>query len=116
MSLSHLNVLLKAFSDPSRLRILHLLRKGETCVGDIVSILNLTQPTVSRHLLYLKKSGLIEAQKKGLWIFYQLSKPKTKFHEKLLGCLNSCFKDIPEFNKDDLKAEKIRKSGGCCPD
>jgi ArsR family transcriptional regulator len=52
----------RAFSDPIRLRILHLIADGELCVCDLVEILGLPQPTVSRHLSYLRKAGLVSAR------------------------------------------------------
>lgn len=104
-----------AFSDPTRLRILHLLRGGELCVGDLVGILDLPQPTVSRHLGYLRRSGLVATRKQGLWIFYRLAAATTATHEKLLDCLAACFTDVPELKADQRRGTRVRKSGGCCP-
>lgn len=105
-----------AFSDPIRLRILHLLRDGELCVGDLVTILDLPQPTVSRHLAYLRRSALVETRKTGLWMYYSLAQAKSEFHRKLLECLTARFADVPKLKADARKASKIRKAGGCCPD
>ena len=57
----------RAFSDRTRLRILHLLQEGELCVGDIVAILKVPQPRASRHLAYLRKADLVVVRKSGLW-------------------------------------------------
>lgn len=103
-----------AFSDPTRLRILHLLREGEMCVGDLVTILDLPQPTISRHLAYLRRSALVSTRKSGLWIYYSLAPAKTEFHRKLLDCLGACFADVPELKKDATRAKKLKKTGGCC--
>lgn len=104
-----------AFSDPTRLRILHLLRDGELCVGDLVTILDMPQPTVSRHLAYLRRSTLVETRKSGLWMYYSLAAAKSEFHRRLLDCLAACFTDVPELKRDAARAKKIRKAGGCCP-
>ena len=104
-----------AFSDPTRLRILHLLRNGELCVGDLVTILDLPQPTISRHLAYLRRSALVETRRNGLWTFYSLAAARSEFHRKLLDCLGACFTDVPQFKKDAVRARKLKKSGGCCP-
>jgi ArsR family transcriptional regulator len=104
-----------AFSDPTRLRLLHLLRGGELCVGDLVSILHMPQPTVSRHLAYLRRSSLVVTRKSGLWMYYSLAPAKSEFHRKLLDCLTACFADVPELKKDAARAKKVRKDGGCCP-
>lgn len=104
-----------AFSDPTRLRILHLLREGELCVGNLVTILGMPQPTISRHLAYLRRSQLVETRKSGLWMYYSLAVAKSQFHRKLLECLTACFVDVPELKTDARKAAKLRKAGGCCP-
>jgi DNA-binding transcriptional ArsR family regulator len=74
----------RAFSDETRLRILHLLQSGELCVGDIVTILRVPQPTASRHLSYLRKAELVETRKNGQWIHYALAPARNIFHKKLL--------------------------------
>ena len=60
----------RAFSDRTRLRILHVLQDGELCVGDIVEILQVPQPRISRHLAYLRKAQLVLVRKSGLWSHY----------------------------------------------
>jgi ArsR family transcriptional regulator, arsenate/arsenite/antimonite-responsive transcriptional repressor len=67
-----LHAVLKALADPTRLRILALLASGEICVCHIHTALAVPQPTASRHLAYLKKSGLVEDRKVGLWKHYRL--------------------------------------------
>jgi ArsR family transcriptional regulator, arsenate/arsenite/antimonite-responsive transcriptional repressor len=67
-----LHDVLKALADPTRLRILALLAAGEICVCHIHTALDVPQPTASRHLAYLKKSGLVEDRKVGLWKHYRL--------------------------------------------
>lgn len=103
-----------AFSDATRLRILHLLRAGELCVGDLVTILEMPQPTISRHLAYLRRSALVETRKSGLWMYYSLAAAKSDFHRKLLECLSACFADVPELKNDAARARKLKKSGRCC--
>ena len=71
--LESLETLFKALADRTRLRILALLRAGEVCVCDIHGSLGLPQPTVSRHLAYLRRSGLVEGRKEGLWVHYRLA-------------------------------------------
>ncbi len=104
----------RAFSDRTRLRILHLLLEGETCVGDIVKILQVPQPTASRHLAYLRGAGLVSTRKRGLWKFYRLAPGATAFHRNLLECVKSCFRDVPEIAADRKRAAQVRKAGGCC--
>jgi ArsR family transcriptional regulator len=112
---SRINLMFRAFSDPTRLRILHLIEERETCVGDLVDVLQLPQPTVSRHLAYLRRAGLVTGRKDGLWVFYSLARAETSFHRRLLGCLGTCFGDVPDITRDTKRAERLRRSGGCCP-
>ena len=106
----------RAFSDRTRLRILHVLQGGELCVGDIVEVLQAPQPRISRHLAYLRKAKLVTVRKSGLWSHYRLAPAKTPFHKKLLECLAKCFSEVPELLADTARAAKLRKSGGCCPE
>jgi len=109
------NLMFRAFSDPTRLRIMHLIRDRELCVGDIVSVLRLPQPTVSRHLAYLRRAHLVTGRKDGLWVYYSLAAPDSSFHQRLIGCLAGCFDDVPDIARDAQRAGKVRQSGGCCP-
>jgi ArsR family transcriptional regulator len=68
-----METLFKALADRTRLRILGLLGGGEICVCHIHESLNLPQPTVSRHLAYLRRAGLVVARKEGLWVHYRLA-------------------------------------------
>jgi ArsR family transcriptional regulator len=94
------DAMFRAFADPTRLRILNLLLPGELCVCDIVNTLRIPQPTTSRHLAYLRKAGLVEARRDGLWIHYKLAPAETAFHKKLLACLACCFQEVPQLAKD----------------
>jgi ArsR family transcriptional regulator len=109
------DLMFRAFCDRTRLRILSLLQDGEFCVGDIVAILGVPQPRVSRHLGHLRKAGLVVARKSGLWIHYSLAPATSTFHRKLLDCAVSCFQEVPQIRADVAKAARLRKSGGCCP-
>jgi ArsR family transcriptional regulator len=102
------DAMFRAFADPTRLRILNLLLAGELCVCDIVNTLRVPQPTASRHLAYLRKSGLVQARRDGLWIHYRLAPPRTTFHKRLLDCLACCFQDVPQLARD------IKQLKRCC--
>src|ERR1700719_25557 len=104
------NLMFRAFSDRTRLRILHLLLRGEICVCDIVGVIRVPQPTASRHLAYLRRAGLITKRKQGLWAYYKLTPAKSAFHRSLLKCLRQCFRDVPELARD----AKVIGKRGCC--
>lgn len=72
-SLSFGSQIFKACSDESRLRILHLIFKNkEMCISDLEQILDFTQTKTSRHLIYLKNSGILNIRKQDQWVFYYL--------------------------------------------
>src|SRR5271165_4898813 len=86
--------LFKAFADPVRLRLLNLLAGGEICVCHLHEALELPQSTVSRHLAYLRKRGLVIGRKEGLWVHYRLAKPVDRLHRHLIGSLAECSRGI----------------------
>jgi len=64
----------KAFSDPTRLKILQLLSSKEMTVTEIVKAVNLSQPTISRHLAIMRDAGILSDRRDGQNIFYKLNK------------------------------------------
>jgi ArsR family transcriptional regulator, arsenate/arsenite/antimonite-responsive transcriptional repressor len=100
----------KAFADPVRLRLLHLLADGEVCVCDLHEALDLPQSTVSRHLAYLRQRGLVVGRKEGLWVHYRLAKPGGELHRTLIGCLGACSREIDALKQDRQKLNR----GSCC--
>ena len=78
MRLKHFNIelgaqIFLACSDTSRLRILNLIMtNGEMCITDLEHILEFTQTKTSRHLIYLKNSGILTTRKFNQWVFYQI--------------------------------------------
>lgn len=64
--------ILKALSDPNRLKILDLLSCGEKCACEVLENFDFTQPTLSHHMKVLIDCGLIEARKDGIWNLYKL--------------------------------------------
>lgn len=108
-----LDLIFRALSDPTRLRILNLLQEGELCVCDLVCTLEVLQPAISRHLSYLRRTGLVQARKEGLWVHYRLTQPEGAFHDHLRGCLESA----PDLWKQlNLDSKRLRTQGrsNCC--
>lgn len=62
----------KALSDETRLKILKIFEKGEICVCDLVSVLDMSQPKISFHLNVLKEAGLVKDRKQGKWVHYSI--------------------------------------------
>jgi ArsR family transcriptional regulator len=110
------DLMFRAFSDRTRLRILHLLQCGELCVGELVTILQVPRPRASRHLAYLRRAGVVVVRKAGLWSCYSLAPVRAAFDKKLVECLANCFSDVPEIQADARRAARLKKEGGCCPE
>ena len=100
-----LDALFKGFADPTRLRILNVLAAGELCVCDIVGLLRLSQPTVSRHLAYLRRTGLVEARPELRFTYYRLGEPRDAIHRNLIGCVRSCFAGIGSLDQERRSAD-----------
>lgn len=69
--------ILKAIAQPTRLRIIELLRDGEHCVCEIYPAIGHEQSNTSRHLQMMLKSGILRQRKEGLKIFYSLRHPEV---------------------------------------
>ena len=65
--------LLQALADPTRLRILALLRRMELSVGELALLLGQSQPRVSRHVRILADAGAVERRKEGSWVFLTIA-------------------------------------------
>jgi len=78
--------LMKALADPTRLTIVAALWKAEqpVCICDFTNDLELTQPTISHHMAKLREAGLVESDKKGIWIYYRLRRDLTEKTRRLL--------------------------------
>lgn len=109
-TVADLDALFKAFADPTRLRILNLLAAGELCVCDIVELLGLPQPSVSRHLAALRRAELVEVSRAWKFAHYRLAVPADQVHGNLIACVRGCFLGIPSLDEERrTAAERIRK-------
>ena len=106
------NQLFKALSDETRLRILNLLAQRDCCVCEFQQLLRVPQPKISRHLAYLRRSGLVETRKCGKWVMYSLAKPQNSVHRTLLHCVKNCFADI-EFLRGDRERARKKQPAVC---
>lgn len=89
----------KALSDETRLRILALLSSGELCVCDLMAALELPQSTVSRHLAYLRNAGLVDGERRRVWMFYRL-KQSSALGDELLQLLIEKLNESPQARED----------------
>ena len=103
------DLMFRAFSDRTRLRILCLIRKRELCVGDIVDILQVPQPRISRHLAYLRKAGLVIVRKAGLWSYYGLASARTRSIGSCLRAWETVWRKSRRFEPIRLGRLRLRE-------
>ena len=103
----------KALGDSNRLRILNLLLHGELCVCDLQYVLENTQPNISRHLAYLKNSGMVVDRRDGFRMFYRLAEPPIATQKLLFQFLREAFKDQDELQRDTKRLKEAIAAGSC---
>ena len=90
-------LVIKALSDPNRVKLLKMLQERVMCVCEIQAALGIAQPTVSKHLKILESAGLVGRKKDGLWVNYHLSDGNSSpYAASLLGNMKHWLKDDPE--------------------
>ncbi|MBI5520860.1 MAG: winged helix-turn-helix transcriptional regulator [Desulfovibrio sp.] len=88
---------MKAMSDPGRVAILKLLDGRELCACEIIRVLGLAQPTISRHMKVLADAGLVTGRKKGSWVHYRVAEaPASPYARAMLAQLSGWLEDDPE--------------------
>lgn len=103
----------KGLADINRLRMLNLLLHGELCGCDIQYVLDTSQPNVSRHLQYLKNSGLVLDRRDGYRIYYRLAEPTSGFRKQLFEFLQRAFRSEEPFQSDTKKLKDAISHGAC---
>jgi ArsR family transcriptional regulator len=103
----------RGLADGSRLRIVNLLLERELCVCDIQRILNLTQPSASRHLSYLKHAGLVADRRDGLRVFYRLVEEEAPVLRNLYEFLCGAFRGEEPFESDVKQLRDFLAGGDC---
>jgi ArsR family transcriptional regulator, arsenate/arsenite/antimonite-responsive transcriptional repressor len=122
-AIDELENVFKALADKTRLRILALLGNNEVCVCHIHDSLGLPQPTVSRHLAYLRKSGLVAARRDGVWMHYQISRALSPVARGIVGAAVDALQRVPATNQDRKQFQRsfgqlyvldTPAGGACC--
>ena len=109
--LHEMETLFKALADATRLRILGLLLTGEVCVCDIHESLKIPQPKASRHLAYLRRSGLVDTRRDGLWIHYRLGKLADPVMAAIVDAVRHALTHVDVVHRD---GDRLQKRTGCC--
>lgn len=100
---------LRSIGEPTRLRVLALLAHGELAVGELVQILGMSQPRLSRHMKFLTSAGLVERMPEGAWVFYRLP-ARGEARELINAVLAFLPEDQPEYVRDRQRLDGVRKS------
>jgi ArsR family transcriptional regulator len=105
---------MKALSDPNRVKIVKLLQQKMMCVCELRAALKISQPSVSKHLKILEEAGLVDYQKDGLWVNYFLADGKqSPYSASLLGHLRHWLDDDPQVADLAKKAPFLNREEIC---
>jgi ArsR family transcriptional regulator, arsenate/arsenite/antimonite-responsive transcriptional repressor len=110
-TITDMAALYQALGDETRLRILGLLRTGEVCVCDIHESLEIPQPKASRHLAHLRKAGLVDTRKDGLWVHYRLA----DLDDPVMTTLrDTALHAISHATAPRRDVDRLQRRTGCC--
>ena len=111
--IQQMETLFQALGDATRLRILGLLLTGEVCVCHIHESLKVSQPKASRHLAYLRRAGLVDTRRDGLWIYYRLAEAPDPVVAAVKQAVAHALGHVDGVRRDALRLQ--RKNGCCLP-
>jgi ArsR family transcriptional regulator len=101
--------LFAALADPTRLRLLNLMNGREVCVCYFVEILKQGQPKISRHLAYLRRTGIVQARREGKWMHYRIEPPADPRAASILDAT------LKSFGTDgNMQTDLARLGRACC--
>ena len=105
---------MKALSDPNRVRIIKLLEHRTMCVCELQALLEVAQPTVSKHLKILETARLVKSFKDGLWVNYQLANgSNSPYAASLLGNLRHWLTDDKDLTDLIKRLPTVRREELC---
>ena len=97
----------KALGDETRLRIMALLVNGrELCVCDIIAALDLPQSTVSRHLSYLRNTGLVDDRRQGVWMYYMINSKRIEHAATIFDLLTAMLSELDQAARDQRRLQE----------
>lgn len=107
----------KAFSDPTRVRILSALRGRELCVCELCDVLKVTQSTLSTHLQVIRAAKLVDTRKLGKWSYYDLNPKAEKLLDLMLVSFSITIRKDSTLRRDAQQLRQrlsLRSNGACC--
>src|SRR4029078_4863601 len=122
-AIDDLETVFKALADKTRLRLLALLGNNEVCVCHLHDSLGVPQPTVSRHLAYLRRAGLVDTRRDGVWMHYQVARALDSNVQTVLRAAVDAVTRVPATVQDrkqfqrafgELYVLPAENGGACC--
>lgn len=104
-----MELLFRALADPTRLRLLNLMREDEVCVCFFVEVLGISQPKISRHLAYLRRAGLVAVRRQWKWMHYRIVTPADSHTARILQEVQAWLAQNPQMRRERAKLIKV-----CC--
>ncbi|MCF8082219.1 MAG: metalloregulator ArsR/SmtB family transcription factor [Deltaproteobacteria bacterium] len=105
---------MKALSDPNRVKIVKMLQHRAMCVCEIREALGISQPSASKHLRILGEAGLVDYRKDGLWVNYFLTDGgESPYVSSIMGNLRHWLEDDPDIGELIQKLPAIRREDIC---
>ena len=105
---------IKALSDPNRVKIVKMLQHKSMCVCELRVALGIAQPTVSKHLKILEEAGFVQSRKDGLWVNYLLTDGSSSpYVASLLGNLRHWLEEEPEIARLQQRLPMINREAIC---
>jgi ArsR family transcriptional regulator, arsenate/arsenite/antimonite-responsive transcriptional repressor len=105
--LTGMETVFKALADSTRLRILGVLMTGEVCVCHIHESLRISQPKASRHLAYLRKAGLVQTRRDGLWVHYRMAVVADAVLSTVQRTVTHALRHMDVIRKDVERLQKL---------
>jgi len=106
--------IMKALSDPNRVRIIKILQNKALCVCELQELLSIPQPAVSKHMKVLEKAGLVNGTKDGLWVYYSVNYgSENPYAATLLGNLRHWLSGDAKVNQMEKRLPDIQRHHGC---
>ncbi len=106
--------IMKALSDPNRVRLIKILGRQKLCVCELQDLIGLAQSTVSKHMKVLEEAGLVDFHKEGSWIIYRLTTgEESDYARAMLENLGDWLNDDPQLLKMIAKLSQVERERIC---
>ncbi len=108
-NLAAMERLFASLADRTRLRLLNLMAEREVCVCYFIGVLDLPQPTISRHLAYLRRNGVVTSYRDGKWMHYRIAVPEDQATRQVLTDTLRWLAEDKDMQKDRARLIMLRQ-------